>query len=421
MDYPRLHLDWESRSAKELSNKSSKAVGLYRYAIDETTSIWMASYRFEYAKQFYGPVKRWWRDEPFPVELIDHVAASLPVVAHHAQFERVMWNFCLPRQVPHRPVMTIEQMDCTAARCKVMGLPSDLERAAMVVNAPVQKDTTGGGTMLEMAKPRSIVFSNEAAGLAYYAGDWVECLHDGLDVSRYCIGFTGEMTITWWYDRTRRERLSLYCDDDVYAECGVDVVVPYLTPSERETWELDQRINDRGVMLDKTFIERLIAIVELAVARANRQMWTLTAGKIKKCTEHKRVAMWLAERGIRIQTPDDDDKLSVAKGATEELVALSKTQGDEIAQKVIELHNAASKSSTAKFRRALQAMMEDKRGRGMFVYHKASQTGRWASEVIQLQNLVRIDEDRDLPTIRVIVDIVMTFDTETAFDLIGVL
>ena len=426
MIYPRLHLDKESRSLAELSNKSSRAVGLYRYAADLSTSIWMFSYRFEWAAGQYGPVLRWWRGEPLPYEVLAHIAAGLPVVAHNAAFERIMWNTVMPRQSgwgDMLPLMTIKQMDCTAARARAIGLPGDLERAAKVVNAPVQKNSAGSEYMRKMMKPRSVAFSSEACGHRYWAGTpATRVITDTFDRTELQIGDNPAdvMYLTWWYDLNLRNGLANYCDDDILAECGVDVVVPALSDSERETWELDQVINDRGVMIDAPFVQGLIKLVETAVAKANRRMWTLTNGKVKKCTDHGAVRKWLAERNIKAHVIVDGElRESVGKGVTDEL--LENAGNDAVAREVIQLHNASSKSSTAKFNRALLAIAEDRRARGQFVYHQASQTARWAGQIIQLQNLVRIDEDRDLPTIRVIVDIVENFDTATAFEMIGVL
>lgn len=422
MIYPRLHLDKETRSVIDL-----KAVGLYRYATDPTTSIWMFSYRFEYGPGKYGPVLRWWRDEALPANVVAHVAAGLPVVAHNANFERQVWNNTMPVLSGWGvllPTLEIEQMDCTMARARCLGLPGDLERAAKVVNAPVQKNKAGAEIMKKMMKPRALTFSDHATGVAYHSGESVvTCLVDDFDISSYQIGNHGVMTATWWYDLSMRRDLSIYCDDDILAECGVDVVVPALSDSERATWILDQQINDRGVMIDKPFVQQLIQIVEIAMKKANHEMWTLTGGKVKRCSEHGAVKAWLEARGIAVWIPNDEGELrtTVAKGATEDLVSLAKGMNDTVAQRVIELHNASSKASTAKFKKALAQIGSDWRARGQFSYYVASQTGRWAGAGIQLQNLVRIDEDRDLPTIRVIVEIVTNWSAQQAYDMVGMI
>ncbi len=421
MIFPRLHLDKETRSAKELG-KSPRNVGLYRYANDPTTSVWMFSYRFEYAPGVYGPVLRWWRGEPLPQDVITHIALGLPVLGHNVTFERTIWNQVLRRQVGgDLPLISIEQTDCTMARARAVGLPGDLERAAEVVNAPVKKNMAGKDKMLKMSKPRSIVFSTETAGRHYHANDCVvQAIPDSLVKQNRLIeeqfwilqdppGYSyGVMTITWWYDLNLRNDLSTYCDDDVYAECGVDQVVPALSPSERELWELDQKINDRGILIDRPFVRKVTQLIEMAIGRGNREMWTLTAGKVKKCGDHGAVRKWLVERGYA-------DITSVAKGETEGLLVM--TEKDKDASRVVALHNAFG--NTGKFKKALEVICDDDRARGQFTYHVANATGRWAGSGIQLQNMLRVDEDRELPTLRRLIELIEAFDVPTAFDLIG--
>lgn len=371
----------------------------------------MAAYRFD-----DGPVKTWWRDEPFPDDLRVHAGIGGTIVAHSAPFERTMWNVVLRRQVSTAlPPLTIAQMDCTQARARAIGLPADLERAAKVTGAAHQKDTAGGNNMLEMASPQETTFSSVSAAHAYWAGAPALVIQDDLAISRYQIGTNIDdvMTLHWLYDDARRAKQTSYCVTDVLAECGVDLVVPHLSPSERALWGLDQKINDRGVMVDAPFIERLVQIVDIAARNANRHMWTLTNGAVKKCTENAKFKKWLNDQGVECD--------SVKKGDADELIATSRQIGKPHVAEAIALRNAASKSSTAKFKRALACMGADRRIRGQFVYHAAS-PGRWAGATVQLQNLVRVDEERELPTIRHIVAIVEAFDNpQAAHDLIEAL
>lgn len=412
--YPRLHLDKETGSLSEL-----RTVGLHRYAVDPTTRVWMFAYRFEYSKGNFGPTLTWWRDEPLPNEVLAHIAAGGTVVAHNAAFERIVWHSVMPSQTGWHellPLMSIGQMDCTMARARAIGLPADLERAALVVKAPVQKDKAGGDEyMKKMMKPRNVSFTTERAGRNYWSGTPAMPIYDAMDVSRYQIGDDplDVMTLEWNYSLANRAGLIAYCKDDVLAECGVDTVVPHLSESERELWELDQKINDKGVMIDVPFVSRLIDIVDIAVKNANARMWTLTGGQVKKVTEAAKLRAWLNSRGIECE--------SIGKGEIDNLIATSRTKGDKDAEEAIALRNAASKSSTAKFKRALACIGADWRVRGQFVYHAAT-PGRWAGATVQLQNLVRVDEERDLPTIRRIVDIVETFDdARTSIDMITAL
>ena len=83
-----LHLDFETRSAADL-----KKVGAVRYAMDPTTEVLCAAYRFD-----EGPVLLWRRGDPPPADLIAAVASGATVTAHNAMFELAIWTYiCGPR------------------------------------------------------------------------------------------------------------------------------------------------------------------------------------------------------------------------------------------------------------------------------------------------------------------------------------
>lgn len=392
----RLHLDFETRSLIDLP-----VSGLYFYARSLTTGIWMFAYRFGET----GPVQRWWRDQPIPDEVITHVLAGGTIVAHNAGFERIIWNEVLRREYPALPEMQIAQMDCTMARCLAVGLPGDLERAAKVVNAPVQKNMTGSATMKKMSKPRNVSYSSAEAAAAYTASARLTILNDGLDSSTYMIGdrYDHTLRLDWWYDVMLRATQDAYCADDVEAETGVDLVVPHLSDSERDLWRLNEKINDRGIPFDVELIRKVRGTVDLAMSLANRRMWTITGGAVKKVTEHAKLKGWLNARKIECT--------SVGKGVTEELLAAA--SADPLATEAIELHNAASKGSTAKMKKAQSVMNADHRIRGVFRYHGAG-PGRFTAHVWQAHNLVRVDEEAELPTVREIIKILDRFEPDVA-------
>ena len=136
-------------------------------------------------------------------------------------------------------------------------------------------------------------------------------------------------TVVWWEDDDRISRLQLYCDQDVETETDVDRSIPELSPEERRVWELDQKINDRGVMIDVSSVSRCLAVVEEAIKRADDRMWWLTDGEVKKCSEAAKLVKWLTDRGIPCS--------SVAKGEVEEIVLMTSIMGDEIAEEAVQM------------------------------------------------------------------------------------
>lgn len=366
MTGPVLHLDFETRSVIDLSGGSRK------YAEHPSTEVIIMSTRVD-----VGPVNRWTRGQAFPGHVVDHVRQGGRVVAHNAGFERDIWNVTLPRQLGgsfHWPQLTIEQQDCTMARGRAAGLPGSLEHLGAAVRADIQKDKAGHALMMQMCKPREI---------------------------------RADGTVIWWEDADRLERLGQYCDQDVLSECAVDARVPPLTPLERQIWELDQKINDRGVALDVPMIARAQLAAEEAKKRANTEMWRLTEGFVKKCTEAAKVVAWLSIRGIPCE--------SVADGETEELIVGAQILDDATAEAVVQLRRASAK--TFKFPTMLKAVCQDGRVRGSLAYHGAH-TGRWAGRGIQPQNMKRVAEEDEEP-VRVALDALQHHDAVDRIDLLA--
>jgi len=351
----KIHLDFESASAVDLLK-----TGVYRYAEDPSTFIWLFSWRIG-----NGVVNQWRPGWPAPAALLDHIAAGGIVTAHNAVFERLVWNSVLRRTAgcESYPRLSIEQMDDTMARALAIHLPPKLEDLARALDLPEQKDAEGSTLMKKMAKPRK---RND----------------DG--------------TFTWWGDPANIDRLGLYCDQDVLTECAVDMRLPPLSTDERRLWELDQQINDRGIALDLNTIQACVEVLEIAQTRAHARMSELTGGQVRKCSEATRIVQWLTDRGIPTE--------SIAKAEHDGLKTLADLVGDPVAREVIELRAEAAKSSTAKYTRMLQVACEDGRARGLLAYHRAH-TGRWGGALLQPQNLPSFDEDTDLDGVLGTIDI----------------
>lgn len=334
-----LHLDFETRSASDL-----KKVGVHRYVEHPSTDIWCFSYRFD-----DGPVQNWRMGanvSPW-VEVMEHVAEGGRVVAHNAGFERTMWNADSDCMV----YLPIEQQDCTMARAQAMGLPASLDMLGQALNTVAQKDKGGYSHMLKMCRPRQIK-------------------DDG--------------TVIWWDDPADLDRLVAYCDQDVLTECAIDKMLPPLSPFERQVWELDQHINDRGVAIDIDMVVAAQACAEEALRQANKAIWNLTDGQVKKVTEAARIVAWIESRGIPCE--------SIAEGEHEGLIVCSEIFDDPAVEAVIRLRAASAKAF--KFPAMLAAVCNDGRVKGNLSYSATVQR-RWAGRGVQFHNMKRVDTDED--------------------------
>ena len=80
-----LHLDIESRSHVNLLTD-----GAYNYARDPSTEIICICYA-----QDDGKTYDWDPSRPFPEALVCYIASGLPMAAHNAQFERLMFDYVI--------------------------------------------------------------------------------------------------------------------------------------------------------------------------------------------------------------------------------------------------------------------------------------------------------------------------------------
>lgn len=345
----RAHLDFETRSAAQLVG--ARGVGVHKYAEHPSTGIWGFSYGFG-----DGLLFRWRPGQPDPHDLLQHIAMGGMVVAHNAEFERTIWAMMRARyNLGHWPVLRTEQLDCTASRARYMNLPPSLANLGAVLGLRTQKDLEGAALMRKMSTP---------IGRDKYASSW------------------------GWHDsEADRSRLEQYQDTDVRTETEADSLLLPLTPFEREVWELDQLINDRGIPFDVAAVTRAVDLTAYAKKMADKRMAALTDGAVKKCSEVERIADWLNARGFKTETFRKDDH--------EDLLVLSDIGGDNVVREVIELRRDAGKSSVSKFARILDCVCADDRARGQYIYCGATQTHRFSGTHIQVQNLRRFDLKRD--------------------------
>lgn len=342
---PDAHIDFETRSTTDL-----KKSGVFRYAEDVNTRPWLFSYRLGRS----GPKRRWHPGDPDPIELLVHIANGGMVKAHNAAFERTIWNMVVVgRMCPHWPMIRIEQQDCTLARAAAIDHPQALELLCNALRTKTAKDMAGNALMKKMMRPRRY---NE----------------DG--------------SITWWDDLADIARLGDYCDTDVEVETEVDGLVPPLTDAERLVWQLDQRINERGVHIDINAVAKVTELVEICKKMSDVAMRQVTNRMVPKCSSVMQIIAFLNSRGIETTT--------LQKGDQDDLMYIADLRNDIPARQAVELRRAASKTSTAKYKAMLTCMSRDNRMRGLLAYHGAG-PGRWAGRLVQPQNFPRVDEEEE--------------------------
>lgn len=325
-----LHIDFETRSAVDL-----RKTGVYVYAEDPTTDLWCACYALG-----DEPVRVWRPGDPVPADVYMHIVEGGVVAAHNANFERVIWHHVLgPRYGWPEPA--VEQWRCTMVMAYALALPGALEDAAPAAGLDHRKDAAGHRLMLQMSKCRK------------------------------------RDPLAWWDQPEKIERLIAYCRTDVEVERALMDRLRPLKESELALWHLDQRINDRGVMVDLPLCEAAKKIVAATEDRLDRGMAEVTGFAVTACSNRNQLIAWVREQGIETE--------SIAKDALDDLLARDLP---DAVRKALNLRREAAKASVAKIEALTCGMSADGRARGLLQFHAAS-TGRWAGRRFQPQNIKR--------------------------------
>ena len=153
-------------------------------------------------------------------------------------------------------------------------------------------------------------------------------------------------------------------------------------------YQLDQEINDRGIMIDREMVGKAIEVDTLSREKLIKKMKDKTG--LDNPNSVQQLKGYLAEHGIKADSLGKKD-----------VAALIKTSPREIAE-VLELRLQLAKSSVKKYLAMQNAVCKDNRCHGMFQFYGANRTGRWAGRLIQLQNLPQ-NHMPDLEQARVLV------------------
>ena len=185
-----------------------------------------------------------------------------------------------------------------------------------------------------------------------------------------------------------------YCVQDVRTERDIRKRLDVFPLQEHE-WDyyhMDQRINDRGVLIDKTLVEQAITCDLMLSEEMTRKAYELTG--LENPNSVSQLKSWLEERGIEVSTLGKKDVAAL-------ITDLDKHSIDTEALDMLKLRLQMAKSSVKKYQAADRCTCEDGRARGLFQFSGANRTQRWSGRNIQLQNLPQnhistLDEAREL-------------------------
>lgn len=319
--------------------KGIAAVGALAYAEHPSTEVLTMSYRIP------GDVavSRWRPGMPNPQRLFGHIAAGGLVEAHNVMFERAIWHYVCRRRYGW-PDVPPHQWRCSAAKARVNNLPGALGNLTDVLPVTAKKDTDGKRLLNKFSVPQKPTKKNPAKRIRPED------------------------------DPEDAERLYAYCDRDVEAEEEVSALMMPMSVNELRFWQLDQRINWRGVGVDRVSVRNMMAVLQQAQARYGHECRALTGGL--EPSQVQKLIGWMAGRGVPMASLDSE--------AVEAALERDTTPPD--ARRVLQIRQLVGSASVKKLYAFDRSANNDNRVRNIITHHGA-RTGRPTGDLVQPLNM----------------------------------
>ena len=326
--------------------------GVYRYCDAPDFEILLFSYAFDDAPVETVDLAC---GETLPKEvLLALEAPNVLKVAYNAQFERV----CLSKYLGHW--LDPHQWRCTMVMAASLTLPGRLADVAVALGTAEKK--------MEEGKELIRYFSFPCKPTKANGGRTRNRPSDAPEKWAVYKQYNAQDVET---ERAIRKALEKYP----------------LPEQEWAYYALDQQINDRGVRVDKQLVKNAIAADAVFAQAAYQRAKELTG--LENPGSVMQLHGWLRERGVQLSTLLKKEVQRKLAEMDED--AQSDAQADEAAREMLRLRLEMSRSSIKKYEAMARCVCKDGRIHGMFRFYGASRTGRFASQIVNLQNLRRND------------------------------
>jgi DNA polymerase len=306
---------------------------VYNYAQDASTDVLCMSYAFD-----DEDVVTWLPSDPFPERVRNYTGQ---IRAHNAAFERLIFWYVL--QIDFK----LEQFYCTATQARANCAPGSLEDVGRFAGASMKKDHRGAQLIRLMCVPP---FKDSPELMA---------------------------------------EMIQYCEQDVRAMRAISKAMRDLSAEELEDYHVNERINDRGVLVDVPLCQAAVKFASDELIEIEQIVKEVTGGAITS-VRSPRMREWVLERvgDEAKKLMEKDGKYSIDKTVRANLLNCEGIPPD--VQEVIQCADDLWASSVAKFSRlSCLADEEDQRVRGAFVFAGGSATGRASSYGAQVHNFTR--------------------------------
>ena len=356
-----LHLDIETYSSAALPK-----CGVYRYCDAPDFEILLLSYAFDGAPVVTVDMAC---GESLPDEFL-HALEDPTVlkIAHNAAFERV----CFSKHLGHW--LDPAQWRCTMVMAWYQTLPGKLADVAVALDVTEKKMEEGKDLIRYFSVPCRPTQANGGR-------------------TRNLPRHAPEKWATY----------KAYNAQDVETERAVcHALLRHPLPEhEWALYALDQRINDRGVRVDRLLVKNAMAVDQAFSERAFQRAKALTG--LENPGSVSQLKAWLADMDMPME--------SLSKRIVQEKTA----EADGIVKELLELRLELSRTSVKKYESMARCICRDGRVHGLLQFGGAARTFRWAGRLVQAQNLPQ----NHLPDLSLARDVVRSGDEEQLEVLFG--
>lgn len=318
--------------------------GVYCYADSPNFDILLFGYSID-----GGPVELidMASGDKLPQFIIDALIHDVVIkTAFNAQFERVCLMKYFSRLSNKNIYLHPSSWSCTEIQAAMLGLPLSLAGVGKVLKLDEQKMDEGKALIRYFCTPCKATAAN------------------------------GGRTRNMPKDAPEKwEMFKKYNIRDVQVELAIREKLKNYSISEKEQkfYILDQKINDRGLLVDMKLVEEAISCDRQFTVAATERAYELTG--LENPNSVAQLKGWLKERGVEVQ--------SLSKKAATDLV--EETEGE--VEEALKLRLLMAKTSVKKYEAIERVVCSDGRVHGLFQFYGANRTGRWSGRLVQFQNL----------------------------------
>lgn len=331
-----LHIDLETFSSVNL-----KDCGMYKYVESPDFEILLFCYAFG-----NDPVQTvdLAQGDYIPQKVVEALLDPWYIKkAFNAPFE----INCLQKLLGYQ--LDIRQWRCVMVKALMLGLPGNLLSVSAVLNLELKKQDIGKQLIRVFCIPRKPSKNDPRTRL--YPKDEPE---------------------KW-------QQFREYCVYDVESEREVDHRIAWfpIPAIEQRLWELDQKINNYGILIDDTLVRSAIHIDKVNRTELKDEAIALTG--LANPNSVAQLKDWL-------ELEIDETVRTLSKDAVHDLL---KTYDTGTVNRVLQIRQMTSKSSIKKFTKMLQMAVISGRMKGLLQYYGANRTGRWAGRGVQPHNFAK--------------------------------